>query len=139
MGKSKKKRKKMMAMSKAIGVAVMLLTLGVIVYTMWLMAYTADESIKSGVSPDMAPLNTLIGGMFTVAAAYVGFYINMAKSEHIEDKKHEIAKQIRRIEADGKITPEESIQLGGLRNDLENLNGKLDGMSGEEEIKTFLG
>ena len=88
----------------------------------------AEDAIKMGITRDMSALNTLIGGVFTVMTAYIGFYINMAKTEHIEDKKNEIKKEIRRIEKDC-ITPEESVRLSELKEELYAFGQKLDEIS----------
>ena len=86
--------KRIMAASKLLGFVVVLGAAAVIIYSMLVIPKVAEDAIKMGITPDMSALNTLIGGVFTVMTAYIGFYINMAKTEHIEDKKNEIKKEI---------------------------------------------
>lgn len=124
----RKYSKRIMAASKLLGFVVVLGAAAVIVYSMFVILKVAEDAIKMGITPDMSALNTLIGGVFTVMTAYIGFYINMAKAEHIEDKKNEIKKEIRRIEKDC-ITPEESVRLSELKEELYAFGQKLDEIS----------
>lgn len=142
MQKKKKKKyvKRPMATSKMIGLITATGVVIVIAYAMIIIAILSDKAINIGIAPDFTPLNTLIGGALALAAAYIGFYINMAKAEHIADKKNEIALEIRRIEKNG-ITPEEQERLEKLKMELEGLDTdleeiKLDGS--HIDIKTFL-
>lgn len=133
-----KPKPKFTAASKLIGVIVFIAMLGIIIYAMIIIPKVAEDAIKAGITPDMGALNTLIGGILGVACAYIGFYINMAKAEHIEDKKNEIKKQIHKIEQDG-ITQEEMEKLNVLKEELMNLNDKLDNISGDENIGGYNG
>jgi uncharacterized membrane protein (DUF106 family) len=136
----KKENKEHTPTSKIIGLLVAIIVLFVIIYAMGLIAISTFKALEVGLTIDFTPLNTLVGGALALAAAYVGFYINMAKSEHIEDKKNEIMREIRRIEEDG-ITTEEEIELENLKEDLEELNNDLEEIKEEDsqiDIKTFL-
>lgn len=134
------KKNKHMATSKMIGLMVAVAVMIVSIYAMVIIAILANKAIEMGINPDFAPLNTLMGGVLALAAAYIGFYINMAKAEHIADKKNEITLEIKRIEKDG-ITAEEHEQLEKFKNDLENLNNDLEEIKMDNthiDIKTFL-
>ena len=138
---TKKKNKfKKIATTKMIGLIVAAAVVVVAIYAMVFIAILSDKAIDMGISPDLAPLNTLMGGALALAAAYIGFYINMAKAEHIEDKKNEIAREIRRIEKNG-ITIDEQLELDCLKGNLEGLNEDLEGIKTDNtqiDIKTFL-
>lgn len=139
--KSKEKQsKRSIATSKLMGLMVAIVVIIVIIYSMIIIAILSNKAIQMSLPPDFTPLNTLIGGMLALAAAYVGFYINMAKAEHIADKKNEIAQEIKRIEKDG-ITIDEQKRLEELKDNLENLNNNLEEINSNDnqiDIKTFL-
>ena len=137
---NKKYTKRSMATSKMIGLITAISVVIIVVYAMVIIAKLSNKSIDMGIGPDFTPLNTLIGGALALAAAYIGFYINMAKAEHIADKKNEIAKEIRRIEKNG-ITLEEQERLAKLKGELENLDCNLDEIKMDDtqiDIRTFL-
>ena len=73
-----------MAMSKLIGVILAILAVVILFYSMYEMHRTQD----------LTPMPNLLIGIFGLLTAYVGFYINMAKAEHIEDKKNQIKKEL---------------------------------------------
>ena len=138
--KKKKYTKRSMATSKLIGLVIAIAVIIVAIYSMVIIATLSNKAIEIGLSPDFTPLNTLIGGALALAAAYIGFYINMAKAEHIEDKKNQIAREIKRIEKNG-ITIEEQERLDELRSDLEGLDSDLEEIKMDDsqiDIKTFL-
>lgn len=138
--KKKKYTKRSMATSKLIGLVVAIAVIIVAIYSMIIIATLSSKAIEMGLTPDFTPLNTLIGGALALAAAYIGFYINMAKAEHIEDKKNQIAQEIKRIEKNG-ITIEEQERLDKLRGDLEGLDSDLEEIKMDDsqiDIKTFL-
>lgn len=135
-----KKKNKHMATSKLMGLIVAIAVIAIVIYAMVILPLLAHESIMSGISPDYSPLNTLIGGIIGLATAYICFYINMAKSEHIEDKKKEIALEIKRIEQNG-VTVEEEEKLQKFKEELEELHGDLEEIQSEKidiDIKNFL-
>lgn len=138
--KKKKITKRSIPASKLMGLVVSIGVSVVILYTMVFIVIISNKAINIGISPDFTPLNTLVAGALALAAAYVGFYINMAKAEHIEDKKNEIAREIKRIEKDG-ITIDEQQELEKLKGDLEVLDLDLDGIKADNsqiDVKTFL-
>lgn len=126
--KKKKKRKqkpiRFTAMSKLIGFIVVLLVAIVILYSMYEMHRIQDISA----------LQYLICGVFAILTSYIGFYINMAKAEHIEDKKNQIKKELELIRR-GNITPENKKREMELQQELEEMNATLDELNTEEEIK----
>jgi hypothetical protein len=135
-----KKKKKRIETSKRIGLIVAIAVIIVIAYAMIIIAISSIKALETGITPDFTPLNTLVGGALTLTAAYIGFYINMAKAEHIEDKRNAIAKEIKRIEKDG-ITPEEQERLSKLKENLEGLDNELNEIKSDNtqiDIKTFL-
>lgn len=125
---AKKKRKikkttpkKFMAMSKLIGFIIIIISLIIIVFSM----------LEMHVTGNLDSLSTLIAGVFGLLAAYVGFYINMAKAEHIEDKKNQIKKELELIRRDG-VTEEERSRELELENELQILDLDLDNLKSEE-------
>ena len=138
--KIRKPTKRSMATSKVIGVITAMVVISIIVYAMILIATISNKAINIGISPDFTALNTLIGGALALAGAYIGFYINMAKAEHIADKKNDIAREIKRIERNG-ITVEEQERLHELKEELEGLHCDLEEIKADNsqiDIKTFL-
>lgn len=121
-----KKRKpiRFMAMSKLIGLFVINVVIIVIGYSMYEMHRL--ENIEM--------LQYLICGVFAILASYIGFYINMAKAEHIEDKKNQIRKELELIRRDG-ISEEEKEREIELQQELEKMNSTLEELETEEEIK----
>ena len=112
------------AMSKLIGFIVIIIVSIVIIYSMYEMHRIQDISA----------LQYLICGVLAILASYIGFYINMAKAEHIEDKKNQIKKELELIRRDG-ITQEEKEREIELQYELETMNCSLDDLNTEEEIK----
>ena len=123
--KSKKRKPiRFMAMSKLIGLFVINVAIIVIGYSMYEMHRL--ENIEM--------LQYLICGVFAILASYIGFYINMAKAEHIEDKKNQIRKELELIRRDG-ISEEEKEREIELQQELEKMNSTLEELETEEEIK----
>lgn len=126
--RKKRKRKqsttKFTAMSKLIGFIVIVIVAIVIIYSMYEM-----HRIK-----DISALQYLICGVLAILASYIGFYINMAKAEHIEDKKNQIKKELELIRCDG-VTQEEKEREMKLQHELEIMDSSLDDLNSEEEIK----
>lgn len=113
------------AMSKLIGFIVILIVAIVIIYSMYEMHRIQDISA----------LQYLICGVLAILASYIGFYINMAKAEHIEDKKNQIKKELELIRRDGIVTDEEKEREAELQDKLENMNSSLDELNTDEDIK----
>ena len=131
MGKKKKKRiirkpsSRFMAMSKLLGIFVITVAVAVIIYSMYEMHVTQD----------LSALPSLLGGILAIVASYIGFYINMAKAEHIEDKKNQIKKELELIRNNRNITDEEKTQEElRLQQELENLDVILDNLNTEEQV-----
>lgn len=118
-----KKEKNFTAMSKLIGFFVIFLTCVVVLYSMYEMHRTRD----------LSALPNLIISVLAIVASYIGFYINMAKAEHIEDKKNQIKKELELIRRDG-ITQEERERELELQYQLDTMNTELDSLNNEEEI-----
>ncbi len=115
--------KKMMAASKLAGLIIGILSTIVIIYSMIVMV----------VLKDLSPLTTLLGGIFGLASVYVGFYIAMAKAEHIEDKKNEVRRELVRLKKEAACLPEASQEkVNELENTLEQTYNKLDELANEE-------
>lgn len=127
MKRRKEKLNRFMAMSKLIGLVVMFISVSIIVYAMYEM-----HKIN-----DLSALPTLIGGIFAILASYIGFYINMAKAEHIEDKKNQIKKELELIRRDG-ITAEERERELELESTLSELSFKLDSINEDENINSSM-
>ena len=130
---SKKKKRKIirrrpssrfMAMSKLIGIAVFIFAATVIIYSMYEMHRTQD----------LSALPSLIGGILGIVASYIAFYINMAKAEHIEDKKNQIKKELELIRNSKENTEEKSQEELRLQQELENLEIILDNLNTEEQV-----
>jgi uncharacterized membrane protein len=126
MEKRRKKQKpvRFTAMSKLIGFVVIGIVMIVLIFSMYEMHRIQDIS----------PLQYLICGTFAILASYIGFYINMAKAEHIEDKKNQIKKELELIRRDG-ITEEEKQRELELQQELEDMGISLDNLNTEEEIR----
>lgn len=75
---------KFMAMSKLIGVIVFLFTAIVTIYIMY----------EIHISQNYDVLPQLIISVFGFASIYTGFYLNMAKIEHIEEEKTKREKEL---------------------------------------------
>ena len=112
---TKEQKSRFSAMSKMIGVIVVFFVSIVLLFSMYEMHRTQD----------LSSLSELIVGTFTVLTAYIGFYINMAKAEHIEDKKNQIKKELELIRLDG-ITLEEKVKEEELQQQLEQMGVELE-------------
>lgn len=112
---TKEQKSRFSAMSKMIGIIVIVYVSTVLLFSMYEMHRTQD----------LSSLPELIVGTFTVLTAYIGFYINMAKAEHIEDKKNQIKKELELIRLDG-ITLEEKNKEDELQQQLEQMNVDLE-------------
>ena len=123
MAKRKKKPIRFTAMSKMIGLIIIFTVFIVIGYSMYEMHITRD----------LTSLQYLICGVLAILGSYIGFYINMAKAEHIEDKKNQIKKEIEIIRCKNTIELEEQERI---IQELEDMNTKLDELNHEEEINT---
>lgn len=128
----KNEKHRFMATSKFIGVLVAVIVILVVAYVLVFTGYLSYKGLETGVYPDLTPLTTLVGAVLAAGATYIGFYINMSKAEHIEDKKNEIRKEMNLIKSDGIITDEERIRLDDLYNQLEEISSTLDTIKDNE-------
>ena len=117
----KKQQAKFTAMSKLIGIVIAFLVITVLIFSMYEMHRLHD----------LSSLSQLLIGTFAVLTTYIGFYINMAKAEHIEDKKNQIKKELELIRANG-ITVEEQEKQEQLQQQLEQMNIDLDIIKSQE-------
>lgn len=120
----RKKTRKFTPMSKLIGFITIMIALSIIVFTMYEMHRIQDIS----------SIQYLIVGGLGLLATYVGFYINMAKAEHLEDKRNELQKELELIRKDG-ITEDEKEREQELKTMLENLNANIQELHSKEETK----
>ena len=118
---SKENQIKFTAMSKLIGYIVIAFATIVILYAMYEMHRIQD----------LSSLPQLLIGVLGLLTAYVGFYINMAKAEHIEDKKNQIKKELELIRLDG-ITTEEKDRQNQLQQELEQMGIELEILKAQE-------
>lgn len=121
-----RKKKPIIAYSKLVGVIVLLILITA-------CAFTIYEVDKHG---DLSPLPYMITGSFALVSAYVGFYINMAKAEHIEQQKAELEKEIKRLKGD---MTEENREY--MLEKLENISTKMEDIlapTEEEQLKEHI-
>ena len=116
----RKKKNRFLATSKLIGLLSGFILIGIVIFSMVMVAITKD----------LSPLSFLLTGAFGIVATYIGFYINMAKTEHIEEVRTQIKKQLEEIPNRG-IIEEAEVQLNQLDAQLEELEQQ------ECEVKTF--
>lgn len=112
---------KFMAMSKLIGVIVFLFTAIVTVYIMY--------EIHTSQNYDVLP--QLVISVFGFASIYTGFYLNMAKIEHIEEEKTKREKELALLASNNNT--EEQINLKIQQ--IENLEERLDTLTNESTQK----
>lgn len=113
--KEKTQSPKFLAMSKLLGIIIMVV-LGIIVsYTMFEMHYQQD----------LSSLPQLIISVFGIGSVYIGFYLTMAKWEHVESEKTKREKEVIQLKKDSGIcTREEAVQ-----EEIQNLEGKIDNLT----------
>jgi uncharacterized membrane-anchored protein len=101
-----------MAMSKLIGIIIIIFLAVIIVYSM----------IEMHINHDLSSLTQLIISMFALAGVYVGFYLTMAKVEHVEQ---EISARQERLKECG-VTNQELIDAYSQQNQqLNDILGQL--------------
>lgn len=94
--KQKDNNGRFMAMSKLIGFVLAFFLVAIIIYSM----------VEMHINHDLSSLTQLIISMFALSGIYVGFYLNMAKVEHVE---YEITKRQEKMKECG-ITDQEVIE-----------------------------
>lgn len=114
------------AMSKRIGIFVSILMLIVIGFAMFEMHY--QNNLDS--------LSQLIISIFSIGIAYIGFYLTMAKWEHIEAEKTEREKDILKLKKELGICETENdkqCQLEQLQQEVNDLKEKADYLLSETD------
>ena len=94
---SKRLRFKFMAMSKLIG----LIAFG---FVFMITAYSMNEMHNTG---NYDALSQLIMSAFGFASVYAGFYLTMAKVEHVEEEKTKREKELKALQKSETATIEE--------------------------------
>ena len=115
----KKLRFRFMAMSKLIGVIGFCFVLVVTIFSMYEMH----------ISQDYSSLPQLIISVFAFASIYAGFYLTMAKAEHLEAERTRRELELQRLRKQ-KDANEEEIQE--KRQQLNDIATKLIEMMGEQ-------
>ena len=110
-------RFRFMAMSKLLGVITIMLVLIVVIYTM------AEMHISSNYDA----LPQLILSVFGLASIYVGFYLTMAKMEHVEEEKTKREKELALLKK--KDASEDDIN--DKRQEIESLRQKMNDLISE--------
>jgi formate hydrogenlyase subunit 3/multisubunit Na+/H+ antiporter MnhD subunit len=117
--KKKMPRFRFMAMSKLIGLIAIGFVFIVTIYTMQEMHNTGNYDA----------LPQLIISAFGFATIYAGFYLTMAKVEHVEEEKTRREKEL--ILLQKKNTPQEAID--DKRQEIENLRQKMSDIISETQ------
>lgn len=112
----KKKRKynisKFMAMSKLIGIIACLFVFIIVIYSMYEMHITGD----------LSNLSQLIISAFSFAGIYTGFYLTMAKAEHIDNERQKLKDELNALKKKACISPED--EYGDKKEELDKLSEK---------------
>lgn len=106
-----------MAMSKLIGLVVIAFVFMVTIYTMQEMHETGNYEA----------LPQLIISAFGFASIYAGFYLTMAKMEHVEEEKTKREKELAMLQK--KEASQEDID--DKRQEIENLRQKMNDLLSE--------
>jgi peptidoglycan hydrolase CwlO-like protein len=107
-----------MAMSKLIGLVVVVFVLVVTIYTMKEMHGTGNYDA----------LPQLIISAFGFASIYAGFYLTMAKVEHVEEEKTKREKELALLKNNKEASQED---IDNKRQEIENLNQKTNDLISE--------
>lgn len=119
--KKEKRTPKFLTMSKLLGLFIMIAIVVVIRYAMYEMHY--QNNLDS--------LPQLIISIFGLGSVYIGFYLTMAKFEHVEYEKTKREKEILKLKKqlqlynDKEQIEEDLIDCNEELNDLENLANDL--------------
>jgi Tfp pilus assembly protein PilO len=112
---SKQLRFRFMAMSKLIG----LIAFG---FVFMITVYSMNEMHNTG---NYEALPQLIMSAFAFASVYAGFYLTMAKVEHVEEEKTKREKELKTLQKDESATSEEVEMKRQQINDLLNKANEL--------------
>lgn len=116
---SKKLRFRFMAMSKLLGLIILGFVLIVTVYSMYEMH----------ISRDYSSLPQLIISVFGLGMVYAGFYLTMAKVEHLEAERTKRELEIQKLKKQ-KNVDEEELQM--KRQQLNDIASKLVELMNEQ-------
>lgn len=103
-----------MAMSKLLGVFAIILVLIIVIYTM----------LEMHISGNYDALPQLILSIFGFASIYVGFYLTMAKMEHVEEEKTKREKELatlKKKDASEEDITEKKQEIEALRQKMNDL------------------
>lgn len=122
--KQRKKRRikptpRFMAMSKRIGVFIAIVLIIIVGYAMYEMHHQND----------LSSLSQLLISTFGIGAVYVGFYLTMAKWEHIETEKTNRQKDLLKLKKQLETyNPEEQLSedIENCNKDIEDFDSKLN-------------
>jgi len=118
------KPKRFTSMSKIIGYVVAIVSISIIAFSMYEMHRLQN----------LDAIEFLILGALGLAATYIGFYINMAKAEHLEDKRSQVQKELAILRKNG-VTEEEREKEQELKSILDGINTNLQELHSKEEVK----
>ena len=129
---SKKKRRKriksnarFLAMSKLIGIFIAIALIVVIGYAMYEMHHQND----------LSSLSQLLISVFGIGAVYIGFYLTMAKWEHIEIEKTNRQKDLLKLKKQLELHhPEEQLceDIEDCHKDIENFDSELNELESQD-------
>ena len=115
----KKLRFRFMAMSKLIGIIAFCFVLIVTIYAMYEMH----------ISQDYSSLSQLIISAFGFASVYAGFYLTMAKVEHLEEEKTKREMELQKLQKQKQI---DEAELQEKRQQISDTIAKLTELMGEQ-------
>ena len=108
-----------MAMSKRIGVFIAIVLIIIVIYAMYEMHHQND----------LSSLSQLLISTFGIGAVYVGFYLTMAKWEHIEAEKTNRQKDLLKLKKELESYNKEQQLCEDIENcnkDIEDFDSKLN-------------
>lgn len=115
----KKLRFRFMAMSKLIGIIAFCFVLIVTIYAMYEMH----------ISQDYSSLPQLIISAFGFASVYAGFYLTMAKVEHLEEEKTRREMELQKLQKQKNV---DEIEIQEKRQQINDTIAKLTELMGEQ-------
>lgn len=101
-----------MAMSKLIGIIACLFVFIIVIYSMYEMHITGD----------LSNLSQLIISAFSFAGIYTGFYLTMAKAEHIDNERQKLKDELNALKRKACVSPED--EYNEKKEELSKLSNK---------------
>lgn len=101
-----------LAMSKLIGIFIAIVSIIIIIYSMYEMHFQND----------LSSLSQLIISIFGINATYIGFYLTMAKWEHIEIEKSNREKDLLKLKKKLELYNEQE----QIQEDTEKINNEIN-------------